>query len=73
MKAFKFTVEGSGSFPLDMLRYDCCWPATSGDVAQMTAVTYNTKRKVELLSHREPTKERWKSFIWPVVDMRKGA
>lgn len=20
-----FTVEGSGQFPIDMLRYDCCW------------------------------------------------
>ena len=26
--AIEFTVRGTGEFPTDMLRYDCCWPAT---------------------------------------------
>ena len=24
-----------GEFPLDMLRYDCCWPATGEDAAKL--------------------------------------
>lgn len=31
-----FTVEGSLHFPLDMLRYDGCYPATQEDVNTMT-------------------------------------
>lgn len=32
----EITVNSSfGSFPLDMLRYDCCWPATSEDAAKL--------------------------------------
>lgn len=30
-----FEVEGGTQFPLDMLRYDCCWPASSDDVANI--------------------------------------
>ena len=29
--ALIFEVQGRGEFPLDMLRYDLCWPATEGD------------------------------------------
>lgn len=37
-----FTVEGRGDFPLDMLRYDQCWPA---DSAAVTAIetTYGSE------------------------------
>jgi hypothetical protein len=29
----RFTIEGRGAFPLDMLRYDCCHPAQSEDAS----------------------------------------
>ena len=28
----KFTVRGTWGFPLDMLRYDGCWPSSGEDV-----------------------------------------
>ena len=27
---YEFSVEGDGTFPLDMLRYDECWPSDEG-------------------------------------------
>jgi len=30
-----FRVEGTGDFPLDMLRYDQCWPRSQDDVYAM--------------------------------------
>ena len=34
-KIIPLTVEGSGTFPLDMLRYDQCAPAGPDDVAKI--------------------------------------
>lgn len=34
-KLIDFEVEGRGDFPLDMLRYDGCWPADGHAVAQI--------------------------------------
>jgi hypothetical protein len=31
----EITVEGKGHFPLDMLRYSCCWPVHPQDVANI--------------------------------------
>jgi len=51
----KFTVEGHGYFPMDMLRYDSCCPFRSDDVDKITYSYDNcevdemrTKRSVEL-------------------------
>ena len=30
-RSYTFTVEGTGMFPVDMLRYDNCWPRTEQD------------------------------------------
>jgi hypothetical protein len=74
-KLYEFTVEGRGFFPIDMLRYDACWPMTQEDVCRMTLD--GTTRgmmpadrpavKVRMASHREPTAARWASFGWKVV------
>lgn len=63
----KFTVEGRGYFPLDMLRYDACYPATSEDATNLAAKDF---RKVTLISTiiAEPTAGRWQSFGWQVTD-----
>ena len=68
----EFTVEGRGSFPIDMLRYDSCWPASeSRDSFEITASTRprsgRMKRRITLLGLREPTVGRWESFGWNVV------
>jgi hypothetical protein len=31
----KFEVEGSGEFPIDMLRYDQCWPTDTADALKI--------------------------------------
>jgi DUF1680 family protein len=68
----KFTVRGKVTFPLDMLRYDCCYPATQEDVAKMAESLYTSDGcEIQLEAFRDkkwqPTKERWKSFLWEVI------
>jgi hypothetical protein len=60
-----YYVTGRGQFPLDMLRYDCAWPASSVDVSKIE--DYERKpRSVQLHSYQEPTIARWSSFVWSV-------
>lgn len=61
-----FAVRGRSIFPFDMLRYDQCWPRTSGDVE---ALLHMEDRVVYLMtrSASAPTVDRWRSFGWPVV------
>lgn len=61
------TVRGRGIFPLDMLRYDCCFPATSEDVSlinetgELRSVTLVLRNAIRI-----PTVGRWNSFTWAV-------
>lgn len=73
-----FVVQGEGTFPIDMLRYDSCHPKTSNDVVRManlptthrgamnmrqiTLTTYSARKDEANVSP-----ERWKSFQWQVV------
>lgn len=63
------TVEGRGRFPLDMLRYDSCWPYTTVDSGRMDP-DVREKRKVVLLTNspNAPTPKRWDSYTWKVVE-----
>lgn len=66
-----FTVQGRGRFPVDMLRYDGCYPASSAD-AQIIEETIRGDRtglqQVQLGTHNgKPTADRWRSFGWTVV------
>lgn len=63
-----FTVKGSGEFPFDMLRYDCCWPRCTDDIAAMLAG--RGKREIRLATYSRVTHARWVSFNWNIVDMR---
>lgn len=78
-----FTVEGVGRFPVDMLRYDACYPARGDDAAAIatsldvrkSGVTH-TIRLTTLRAYMPdvnpaavgPTVDRWLSFGWRVVD-----
>jgi hypothetical protein len=67
MKSFlkrTYEVEGFGTFPFDMLRYDEAKFATPADEAR--AGEYR-KRRVVMLYGREPTVGRWESFTWKVL------
>lgn len=62
----EFTVEGSGVFPYDMLRYDRCWPAhESPDSVQIGRTS--RPRQVTLRGLQPATVGRWESFGWKVV------
>lgn len=72
----KFTVTGSMAFPLDMLRYDACFPYDSESVANMDEA--RGRRSVQLVrySKYKPTEPvtvgRWESFLWYVSDVTIG-
>jgi hypothetical protein len=63
-KTVKYVVEGAGSFPLDMLRYDRAWFATEADAG--TAQHDRKIRTVTLRGLDYPTGARWESFSWRV-------
>ncbi len=69
-----FTVEGSGEFPLDMLRYDKCWPMRCIDVDKIEQPLGGwSTRRVRLVTHVRtgqswPTIDRWRSFGWRVIE-----
>lgn len=60
-------VKGSGSFPMDMLRYDQCFPATEDDSYEMTRASSVREITVKAWSDRPFsafTPARWHSFTW---------
>lgn len=68
-----FTVSGIGYFPMDMLRYDACFPLRPSDVESISDARSMEKRTEVQLRHVgvtsdwQPTNERWQSFWWSVV------
>ncbi|MCY4506533.1 MAG: hypothetical protein OXG35_06185 [Acidobacteria bacterium] len=70
-KAVTFTVRGDTAFPSDMLRYDRCHPRTHDDVSAMMTTgtrTVNLRRYYQPGGRDEPTRERWESFGWRVLE-----
>jgi hypothetical protein len=68
--AIQFVVEGSGDFPLDMLRYDRCWPAHADDASRINpsrVAGRARERQIGLCGLKPPTVGRWASFGWKVV------
>lgn len=62
-------VEGPGRFPVDMLRYDACYPASAKDTNEIEHSLERCPRKpyqvtVQALSSLKIhwTPERWRSF-----------
>jgi hypothetical protein len=80
MQVYIFNVTGSGQFPLDMLRYDSCYPATQTDVTKITdsIVDYRAlgTRTVKVICRAsrkgwEPAAVRWASFGWTVSGVER--
>lgn len=67
-----FTVEGSGDFPTDMLRYDQCFPKDSPDARAILDSESDGRRSVHLIGRNStdyyPTVDRWRSFGWTVTE-----
>ena len=71
----EFTVKGGYAFPVDMLRYDHCYPR---DTESALAMTYTIKDEKLYMEERvihlgtvsvktwTPTDARWQSFGWEV-------
>lgn len=73
VKTRYFMVEGQGHFPADMLRYDQAWAITGLGVPDdplqpRRIVVLATRQPVGKL--QAPTKGRWESFCWNVVQRR---
>ena len=72
----KFCVKGTQTpFPIDMLRFDECWPETVQDSEKIkNSFGYRHGRRVRweinLVSKRNnvPTHDRWQSFAVEVVE-----
>lgn len=73
----EFEVEGKGYFPLDMLRYDNCFPRfeeSSAEIAN-TFLNWSTEIRTVTLSRfitfkgNAPTFKRWESFGWRVTSV----
>lgn len=68
--SIKATISGRGPFPFDMLRYDACWPATSGDAQIMGNIpdNHHFTATIETWTFQVRTNksrfeaERWASF-----------
>lgn len=73
-EVIEFTVAGTGTFPLDMLRYDRCWPKTQEDTNAVRAGTNHPSKTHPLpvtlhsIGAAAPTIGRWESYGWRVID-----
>ena len=59
-----FTVEGSGPFPIDMLRYDCCW-LTDEIWDPETLLGYDRPFRQVYITRYVETKNATPSQRWP--------
>lgn len=74
MFSTKFKVTGALPFPVDMLRYDSCYPRTEADSLAIThtfdarsgAVTVEVEKLHSQKWNGHPTIGRWESFSWRV-------
>lgn len=68
---YRFTVEGPYPFPVDMLRYDRCWPERegidTGAIARALDSAIQRRDRVTLIGLDHPTEGRWRSFGWSVI------
>lgn len=72
------TVRGSFRFPLDMLRYDHCWPKSEGDSNKILATFDDPTLPPQLVelytdNPRFPKGDRWRSYGWEVFSVEKEA
>jgi hypothetical protein len=68
-RMYRFTVVGGTSFPIDMLRYDDCWPASERDAGLIERMIRHEHKGIEEVALRglcHPTEARWESFMWQV-------
>jgi hypothetical protein len=75
MFVHKITVTGDFHFPIDMLRYDQCFPDSESDSGRIHRTLQlggsNEKEVITLVHYGQkswfPTRARWESFGWKVL------
>tara|TARA_Y100001951_G_C11105105_1_gene164264 strand:+ start:93 stop:377 length:285 start_codon:yes stop_codon:yes gene_type:complete len=70
---WEFIVRGKGAFPLDMLRYDKCYPLDGSFSGVFRNGRTDTLIDVRLRSDKDRllTPDRWNSFGWGIVEAYK--
>jgi hypothetical protein len=66
-RIYTFIVAGNDQFPLDMMRYDICYPQREVDSHQIERSFRSRERRtrrVTLVSSKAPTEARWGAFGW---------
>lgn len=66
----RYTVEGAGDFPWDMLRHDESFPESVTDAGLMADITARRQVTLKHVGDRKwwiPTMDRWNSFNWNVI------
>lgn len=66
----RYTVEGAGDFPWDMLRHDESFPDSVTDAGLMADITARRQVTLKHVGDRKwwtPTMARWNSFNWNVI------
>jgi hypothetical protein len=72
----RFTVQGLYKFPIDMLRYDSCWPADTRSAQDIELSQTHTPERgtyqITLLTWSTGiTPARWASFGWTVTSQER--
>ena len=65
-----YTVEGTGKFPIDMLRYDMAWPDAPDDSGKITsppAGTYQVRLNRVTCFNPNAAEDRWASMGWKII------
>ena len=68
-RVYTITVVGNDQFPVDMMRYDLCYPKREVDSHEIERSFYpreHKERRIVLASPKAPTEARWGSFGWLV-------
>lgn len=70
-KIERFEVTGRGSFPIDMLRYDACFPERGADAAEIERSFRERGPGLHRITLKGdgtmPEVARWQSFGWSVL------
>jgi hypothetical protein len=66
-RMIRFRVIGKNTFPIDMLRYDQCWPMNPeciGNIVDSISLMEYPVTTYELCSYKAPTVARWNTFAF---------
>ncbi len=64
---YKFRVHGKGPFPMRLLAYYKCFPATADDACLLSGSLSESTRAIEMESITKPSPKIWNSYGWSIV------